>query len=148
LAGLATIFAYSRSLNAELKGQGRASDLLLRLKPRGQMLSIIQENLTRTSRFLIQLVDSDRHSLDMRRESHSHFQRPPGLIGWWRPFSISILYMTLAVLARVALITVLEILQRKPDEDGGFANVGIQRSWSNALISSVSIHYGCRCLDL
>jgi hypothetical protein len=55
----------------------------------------------------------------MGQESHSHVQRPPGIIDWWRPFSISILYMILALLAPVALVIVLEILQRKPDEDGG-----------------------------
>jgi hypothetical protein len=49
LARLATIFAYSRSLNAELKSQGRASDRLLRLKPRGKRFRSSKKSLNRLS---------------------------------------------------------------------------------------------------
>jgi hypothetical protein len=48
LAGLATIYAYSRSLNAELKDQGRASDRLLHLKLLGKRFRSSEENFTQT----------------------------------------------------------------------------------------------------
>ena len=124
LAGLATICASSRSLNAELKDQGHASDNRMRLKLAGNHFQSSKEQCAQTWRFVVQAVDSDHQPHEISQESHSHVQQVPGPINWWRPISVSFVYMTLAVLIPVALIVVLEILQRKSDDHRGFANVG------------------------
>ena len=43
--------------------------------------------------------------------------------GWWRPFSISLGGLTLALLLPVLVLVVLEVLQRVSDMDHGFASV-------------------------
>ncbi|KAI1629390.1 hypothetical protein EDD37DRAFT_49503 [Exophiala viscosa] len=137
-----TILAASPTLRRLLEGAGAYSTPLVRNRLRSSMARSRITNNDGNPELCIEI--------DVPDGSHDNPLDDSGDVSWWKPLSISIWFMTFAIILPVAIIVALEALQRRSNANGGLVNMSpistidhsIPSLLGSAILTSIAMLYG------